>query len=195
LIFHQSQAAMTSVCTEGLKSGAELKGESKKLDRSNAHPYIFFRAPYQSGPIDHTSIETEIASSYGKGPDFFRYHPPAQLVWIRVDPAKTYVYSSEARSGTTTDDNVNNSRKTMAEYLDSISANAKEEKEPHQGQMAVYNQRTYKIDRWVPVEDVDDEGPRDLSWPYTTTPIHTNSEVLVRLPLLSKDHFVRCGGV
>lgn len=52
--------------SEGLKTGQQLHSEGIDFGRTKIHPYIFFRAPYYSNPIDYTSVKTEIESSYGE---------------------------------------------------------------------------------------------------------------------------------
>ena len=47
---------------------------------------------YFSRPINYTSLETEINSSYGKQVDM------SSRVYIRVDPERTFVFSSEIRN-------------------------------------------------------------------------------------------------
>ena len=76
----------------GLKTGKQLQQEGINFGRSKIHPYIFFRAPYYSRDIDYTSVETEIISSYGE-----KQIGIEQIVFIRVDPDKTFVFSSEIR--------------------------------------------------------------------------------------------------
>src|SRR3989344_6545789 len=68
-----------SLCKLGLKSGKQLHDEGVNFGRSVYHPYIFFRAPFFSRPIDHISIESEIKSSYDN-----IFEP--NYVYIRVDP-------------------------------------------------------------------------------------------------------------
>ena len=75
---------MNNLCELELKTEKELKSKSI--------PYIFFRAPYYSRDIDYTSVETEIKSSYGE--EEIGTEPK---VFIRVDPDKTFVFSSEIR--------------------------------------------------------------------------------------------------
>ena len=48
------------------------------------HPYIFFYAPYYSRPIDYSTIDTEISSSYGEIDKNFK-------IFIRVDPNQIFV--------------------------------------------------------------------------------------------------------
>ena len=54
-----------SLCSIGLKTGAQLQLEGIKFDKRVFYPYIFFRAPYYSREIDYSTIDTEIYSSFG----------------------------------------------------------------------------------------------------------------------------------
>ena len=91
LIFsnYNQPAGTPPLCEAGLKTGAQLKNEGVNFGRSMIHNYIFFRAPYLSGPIDYTSIDTEITSSFGNSES-----AEPSRVWIRIDPGRTSVYSS-----------------------------------------------------------------------------------------------------
>jgi hypothetical protein len=84
---------MDSLCNLGLKTGKQLQEEGIEFGRSKIHPYVFFRAPYYSRDIDYTSVEREIISSYGE-----RQIETEPRVFIRVDPDKTFVFSSEIRA-------------------------------------------------------------------------------------------------
>ena len=111
----------------GLKTGLQLKTEGVEFNRNKIHPYIFFRAPYYSSEIDYTSVETEINSSYGEGQ--IGNEP---RVFIRVDPDKTFVFSSEIRFNffTNQEREINNSKKTLSEYLEIINNNININVEP-----------------------------------------------------------------
>ena len=82
---------MDSLLILGLKTGKKLKEEGVDFGRSKIHPYIFFRAPYLSADIDYSTIETEIISSFGQELLERNYETK---VFIRVDPDKTFVFSS-----------------------------------------------------------------------------------------------------
>ena len=86
-------AGMDSLCNLGLKTGKKLQEEGIDFGRNKIYPYIFFRAPYYSRDIDYTSVETEIHSSYGEG-----QIGTEPRVFIRVDPDRTFVFSSEIRA-------------------------------------------------------------------------------------------------
>ena len=89
---HYNQPPNTiNVCTSGLKSGKQLTDEGIDFGRDKIHPYIFFRAPYFSNPINYDSVKSEIVSSFGNE---LNNEPK---VFIRVDPDRTSVFSSEIR--------------------------------------------------------------------------------------------------
>lgn len=108
---------MDSLCTEGLKTGQQLQKEDIKFDRGVYHPYIFFCAPYYSRPIDYSTIDTEINSSFG-------YTNKNSKVFIRVDPDRTFVFSSEIRAQRPDSiTELNKSKKTLTRYLQIIKEN------------------------------------------------------------------------
>ena len=186
-----------NVCREGLKTGKQLAAEGINIDRSKQHPMSFFRAPSLSGPIDYTSVESEIESSFGKGEADVKHR-----VWIRVDPAKTHVYSSEIRaqeefypkrmvpsnnegfvqSTRSVEEEVDLSRKTMTDYLRTIGKNA--EKVCPAGQKAVYHLHSSEI-RYIPEASTP-------HYPFHDAPINKTSEVLIRRPHIPPEWFVKC---
>jgi hypothetical protein len=187
-----------SLCESGLKTGAQLKQEGIEFGGSVFHDYIFFRAPYFPNEIDYESIESEIESSFGEGMSEVR-----SRVWIRVDPQKTYVYSSEIRakydpyeSGGFEDKfassypplsievMIKNSRKTMTEYLRIIRENEKTLAGLKPDQRPFYNLYSSKVQLFP--------SKYMLSYPWDDSPIHMNSEVLVRIPHLTPNYFVKC---
>ena len=118
---------MDSLCELGLKTGKQLDSEGVEFGRSKIHPYIFFRAPYYSRDIDYSTPETEIISSYGK-----REIGIKSRVFIRVDPDKTFVFSSEIRDVIThkiwygkVDTIISNFKKSLSKYLEIINNNMK----------------------------------------------------------------------
>jgi hypothetical protein len=120
--FNQPQGT-DSLKNLGLKTGKKLQEEGIDFGRTKIHPYIFFRAPNYSNNIDYTTVETEIASSYGKLTDI------ATKVFIRVDPNRTYTFSSEIRvhyydnNYDITENFVNSSKKSLSDYLKIINDN------------------------------------------------------------------------
>ena len=120
-----------SLCKLGLKTGKKLKEEGFDFGRTKIHPYIFFKAPFYSNDIDYTSPETEIVCCYGDG-----HLNINQRVYIRVDPNKTYVFSSEIRDifkhsvwQKNVDNVILNSKKLLTNYLEIIKDNMRIEKD------------------------------------------------------------------
>jgi len=178
-------AKMDSLCKLGLKTGKQLQSEGIDFYRSKIHPYIFFRAPYYSIDIDYTSVETEIISSYGEKD--IRTEP---RVFIRVDPDRTFVFSSEIRI--INENDIKKSKKYMSNYLRIISQNAKiyetlfpltkTKKQP------AYNLFSSKI---IPISN-DGIHYANIKYPLNIYPIERNSEILVSIPHLTPDYFVLC---
>lgn len=181
---------MPPLCEIGLKTGKQLQSEGVNFRRSMIHPYIFFRAPYYSTPIDYTSIDTEIASSFGEN-----QNDVSSRVWIRVDPDKTYIFSSEIRAkysphmryGTpeyfsALENEVYKSRKSMTKYLQIIRENDIKLVEP--GKKKLYNLFTSNAEVF-PIA-------YNLTYPWDSHNINRQSEVLVRLPHLTPNFFVKC---
>ena len=115
---------------EGLKSGKQLAAEGNPGKRKYQWPYIFFRAPYQPVSRDQSSCNAELAiAAYGD------QEVDCTHIYIRVDPTKTYVYSSEIRTRETSklssgneDDiqcEVEKSKKLLSWYFDVLEENQK----------------------------------------------------------------------
>jgi len=178
-------AEMDSLCKLGLKTGKQLQSEGIYFGRSKIHPYIFFRAPYYSKDIDYTSVETEIISSYGEN-----QIGTEPRVFIRVDPDRTFVFSSEIRIINPND--IKKSKKSMSNYLKIINENAKiyetlipltkTQKQP------VYNLFSSKI---IPLS-YHGIYYNKLEYPLNNYPIERNSEILVSIPHLTPNYFVLC---
>lgn len=194
LIFtHYTQpVGMTPLCESGLKTGAQLKREGIDFGRSMIHDYIFFRAPYFSEPIDYTSIDTEIASSFG-GAESER----TSKVWIRIDPDKSKVYSSEIRATyspkfrygsqeylSAMENQVKNSKKSMTEYLRILDENETATTDIEPGKKPLYNLFSSKVGLF-PIA-------YNLGYPWNSDNINEHSEVLVRIPHLTPNYFVKC---
>ena len=106
----------------GLKTGKKMHEEGIQFGRIVIHPYIFFRAPWFSRDIDYSTYETEINSSFGNGQADSNHR-----CFIRVDPDKTIVFSSEIRSickPNAIDKEILGSQKTLSDYLKIIAQNA-----------------------------------------------------------------------
>ena len=187
---YKQPTGLPSLCKAGLKTGTQLKSECIEFGRSMIHPYIFFRAPYFSNPIDYTSIDTEITSSFGEGQSDLK-----SRAWIRIDPEKTFVYSSEIRVKysppfyynsseylTSLEKEVYKSRKRMTEYLQIIYENTKIRNEPDKKR--IYNLFSSKVHIYPKSYNLD--------YPLDSHDVSRQSEVLVRIPHLTSNYFVKC---
>jgi len=166
----------------GLKTGKKLKEEGIEFGRSKIHPYIFFRAPYLSVDIDYSTIETEIISSFGQEL-LERVNEPK--VFIRVDPDKTFVFSSEIRVNffNEADTKIFDSKKKLSEYLRIIKTNLEffnKSQDPRQ--KILYNLLSSKAKLFL-----NTTNPGKL---FSNAPINRNSEILVSIPHLTSDYFV-----
>jgi hypothetical protein len=187
---YYQQDSQDSMCNQGLKTGKQLHDEGIDFGRSKVHPYIFFRAPYYKNDIDYTSIETEINSSYGDN----QFNEPKRA-FIRVDPDRTYVFSSEIRTkyspqfkDNSQENNndmkgeLNKSKKTLTKYLNIIDDNSKIIKEFNKNYLYhLYSSRMVGF----PIEGYQ-------SYPFNYNPINRNSEILVSIPHLTPNYFVLC---
>jgi hypothetical protein len=167
-----------NACVKGLKTGEQLHKEGIHFNRSVHHPYVFFRAPFQSEGIDYSTPEKEIYSSYG-------IIPFEKTAFIRVDPSRTFVYSSEIRTHIyhkepNYDNIVRLSRKTLLDYLEIIKNNKQILKEKEEHQIPSYNLFTSKVNFYPP------------NFPNNPQPIERYSEILVRLNHLPSEYFVLC---
>ena len=176
---------MDSLCKFGLKTGQKLKEEGINFGRTIFHPYIFFRAPYYSTDIDYSSPETEIIGSYGE-----RQLEMINMVYIRVDPDRTYVFSSEIRAIKPSD--INKSKKLLSNYLEIISNNAKIYKTLFP-RNATKKQPGYDLfsSQLIPIPN-NGISYVELNYPLIDVPIERNSEILVSIPHLTPNYFVLC---
>jgi hypothetical protein len=173
---------MPSLLTLGLKTGKKLKEEGVDFGRSKIHPYIFFRAPYLSADIDYSTIETEIISSFGQG---LLERDNETKVFIRVDPDKTFVFSSEIRVNffNEADTKIFDSKKKLSEYLTIIKTNLEiETAETNKNNKILYNLLSSKAKIFL-----NKTKPDKL---FSKAPINRNSEILVSIPHLTPDYFV-----
>jgi len=173
---------MDSLLTLGLKTGKKLKEEGIDFGRSKIHPYIFFRAPYFSTNIDYSTIETEIISSFGKE---LLERDNETKVFIRVDPDKTFVFSSEIRVNffNEADTKIFDSKKKLSEYLTIIKTNLEiETLECNKNNKILYNLLSSKAKIFL-----NTINPGKL---FSKAPINRNSEILVSIPHLTPDYFV-----
>lgn len=194
LIFHRFYNSVNLnsgdiICKEGLKSGKQLNNEDIKFGRNIYHPYIFFRAPYYNNNINYDSVEKEIESLYGS--DFDK----TSTSFIRVDPDKTFVYSSEIRSGTQPE-RIYESRKSMREYLRILTHNLEYQNSnpinPSKHKW-LYNLISSEVKN-TPY-DINYKKNELLPFPLSDENINTTSEVLVRMRHIPIDYFVRCIGL
>lgn len=180
----------------GLKTGKLLQQEGYDLGYTSVfHQYIFFRAPWFSRKIDYATHETEISSSFGRG-----HMDINNRCFIRVDPDKTFVFSSCIREHFETNYNyvgnvdaeLDKSKKTLSEYLKILEYNAELYKTVYPifvtKTQPAYDLYTSKLI----VFPNNGNFIHTLEYPLSTSPIDMNSEVLVALQHLTPDYFVRC---
>lgn len=157
-----------SLCKTGLKTGKQLHSEGINFGRNIYHPYIFFRAPYDSNESQEHRI------------------------YIRVDPDKTFVFSSEIRAkysplfktnsieyNISMENELNKSKKTLTKYLSIIKENSMMKENNKQ---YLYNLYSSKICNYS----------KKYKYPYNDAPIERNSEILVSIPHLTPNYFVNC---
>lgn len=188
LIF--TQTTTKDVCSEGLYSYNELmkvkpelglKSQENALLPPNHNNLIFFRAPYNS---DISSFE----STYGGNPSSLIFKKNAVIATLRIDPDKTFVYSSELRivMGDYEEPEFQaliQSRVPLKKYLKTIEEN----------KMVKYREgkkiRTNLInyEKQLINEDIDSE------FPYIDNfPIERNTEIVVNLPHIPHTWLVGC---
>ena len=191
LIFHRCNqdmiALQSNIKSFGLKTGDKLKSENIDFGKSIYHPYIFFRAPFYPNKINYRTIDSEINSSFGKLNENELYF------FIRVDPNKTFVFSSEIRANyliphrmdsfeytNLMEKELSKSKKTLSNYLSIIKENNKLKDEFQK--IPVYNLHNYR------------KSLRSMNYvvkyPYIDYDVSFNSEVLVKIPHLTPDYFV-----
>lgn len=182
----QQPADTPSLRETGLKTGAQMRKEGIEFGRIVYHDKIFFRAPFYANEIDYTSPKTEIRSLYGE-------IPTHDKIFIRVDPERTFVYSSEIRAhyyptewtgesmytSVEMENEVEKSRKSMMKYFDVIANNAKT---PETSEDA-YHLRSSQKCCWY--------SKSEPEYPYIQSPtIHRSSEIYVKIPHLTSEYFV-----
>jgi hypothetical protein len=167
-----------SIFEDGLKTGKQLKQEGIDFGRSMIHNYSFFRAPT-------SEIET-----------FFEPHVHASSslkVWIRVDPKQTFVYSSEIRAkfsprfafGTpeylnALEQEVIKSRKPMIEYFRILQENSHVIVNNDKPWYNLFSSRVQMFPNTFKPQ-----------YPWDRENININSEVLVRVNILTPNFFVK----
>ena len=110
-------------------------------------------------------------------------------MYIRVDPNRTFVFSSEIRDifkhniwQNKVDDIILFSKKLLSYYLDIIKDNMNIEKDVKCNKKIWYNLFSSRA-----VLFPEDVCPTE---PYDIEPINFNSEILISLPHLTPDYFV-----
>lgn len=182
----QPLGAAERLCNSGLKTGKLLNEQGISFDQTIYHPYIFFRAPYYSTPIDYSSVDSEIRSVYGDNSE-----KESSMAYIRIDPEQTYVFSSEIRNifkhsvwYKNVDTVIQKSKKTLSQYLKIIDENRIVQQQSDPNKKIWYNlfssQAVSLSIHHHPVE------------PFDAEPIERNSEILVSIPHLTPDYFVKC---
>jgi hypothetical protein len=182
LIYHAS--THTNICAEGLftynevrRRHPELRLRDRKFTPINKNnDVIKFRAPFKT---DLTSFET----MYGSEPrQLMGTDKPEVLVIIRVDPDKTFVYSSEARTHGD-DETLMKSRIPLRSYLKRIDGKADLKVEyPKEmcGNVLTYETKLVHADE-------------TCHYPWIKyLPIERNAEVVVERPHIPTNWFVAC---
>ena len=201
---------MDSLCILGLKTGEQLQSEGVNFNRNIYHPYIFFRAPYYSRPIDYSTIETEIISSYGEKIEM------ESRVFIRVDPDKTFVFSSEIRvkmpnpffhitDGHLMSNNeflITHSKDIMKRedirFKDLKCSYYNAELEKSKKTLSQYLTIIKENEMKTSMPDIYDlysskkVNTSYVLYPFDIYPIERNSEILVSIPHLTPEYFVFC---
>lgn len=199
---------MDSLGKLGLKTGKQLESEGIYFGRTKIHPYIFFRAPYYSRDIDYSTIETEIISSFGE-----KQIGRETRVFIRVDPNRSFVFSSEIRVKIPpvyfhiSDGHLLSSKELSSTHVDFIM------KIDDKRFKNLYNQYYYseinkskktltnylniiKLNKSIPYKVYNLYSScavnRTIKYPFDNIPINRNSEILVSIPHLTPDYFVLC---
>ena len=170
-----------SILEDGLKTGKQLKEEGIDFGRSMIHNYSFFRAP------------TSETQSFFE-PDVNSYS--SLKVWIRVDPKQTFVYSSEIRAkfsprfafGTPEylnelEQEVIKSRKPMIEYFRILQDNSRVISNTDSIKKPWYNLFSSRVQMFP--------NSFNPQYPWDRENININSEVLVRVNILSPNFFVK----
>lgn len=174
----------------GLKTGDQLYREGINFGRDVYHPYIFFRAPYFSREIDYSSVESEIFSSYGENQ--IDIEP---RIFIRVDPNKTFIFSSELR--VINPSKIRLSKKPMTDYFEIINRN-KDLCSSNKYLKPIYNLVTSEIHKFEEYKkhkiicDIDDFCYKESKYNiFHDAPPNRNSEILVSIPHLTSDYFIK----
>jgi len=158
VVFHKYlERFHDQITREGLVLGSGLRTGTRSIN----HPFIFFRAPSRNSATGHNPRRPTLL-------DISCNYEPCQidlanpfLFCIRIDPARTAVYSSEARVNYWGTDLWRGSRVPMQTYWDILDSN----KSSRTG--SFYNVLTYERCQYP------SEGT-------TIAPPERNAEILVR---------------
>tara|TARA_Y100000590_G_scaffold415263_1_gene512883 strand:- start:409 stop:1074 length:666 start_codon:yes stop_codon:yes gene_type:complete len=190
LIFHSYPSERSELIETGLKTNHTLISEGFQTECLIPHKCIFFRAPYQKpSSIDYSSLEREIASVYQVTKEKLTNNFYQHKIWIRVDPRKTNTFSSEIRDIFTYPKHyqkpgyLQNSKKTMLSYFDIIASNRKIIQD-NLDLFPIFNLFSSQV---VMRKSV----PQSLQSPMNKYDVSKHSEVLVEIPHLTPEYFVK----
>ena len=164
-------------CARSIAERGLVLGTGK---RSIRHPYHFFRAPAQlaCNPVPPTPSLQCINMNYSANNAVNPLDKYNGYFCIRIDPARTHVYSSECRASFWGTEKWRGSRKTLMEFADVLKANAVARRARRFTHTHMYNLFTNELVLW----DIDDQGaPGSV---LTNAPPEYNSEILVRLDVI-----------
>lgn len=179
LVWHKFQETQgIDVPSVGLKSGLQMQRDGYDFGRCRFYPYIFFRAPFYNNKIDYTSFESEVLSSYD---DWVLKED--RIMFIRVDPRRTRVYSSEIRASRHPGE-WKKSEKWMSKYFSILWSNDKDIKELQKPGLVPYWNLFSSEMRLHHSRAI-------MKYPWNSYAIHRCSEVLVKLPHIEPHYFVK----
>lgn len=179
LVYHAS--LQTNICNEGLLSYNEVRRRHPEkgflpraavLDNNNK---IRFRAPF-------TSDLRSFKSAFKAEPkDLMGHFKPEVIVVIRIDPAATFVYSSEARTHRD-EKGLKASRIPFTEYIKRIGTEKPHLSHPEEICGNVYTYETKVI-----------TGSETCIYPWIKyLPVERNAEVVAKIPHIPPAWFVSC---
>ena len=184
-----SSATTPVVCKDGLRSHEGLGRPARKMADPDHDKLIYFRAPYRS---DVSSFE----ASYGESAESMATNYHTTIAVIRIDPDKTFVYSSEARIKLPYAQFLQ-TRIPFTDYLKRIAGHAEMPYSNAKGEVIWGNILTYAKEyrpskgrrsefRTSPIGysfiDAWEEG----------TPIQRMAEVVAKIPHIPPKWFVEC---
>ena len=187
--FFDPPASGENLRKTGLKTGKKLQEEGICFGRSKIHPYIFFRAPLRGDCLE-SELDTPKQELIRNYDDLFAKfsHIFPNYIAIRVDPDRTKVYSSEMRTqrflsseNQKFEIEYKKCEKTMTDYMQIIKKNSLKE--------STYTTHNVYYNLITCEKKMVDKNIK-LSYPFDTSPIERNSEVLVQVPHLTPDYFV-----